>query len=71
MIQMKWQQAEDKFYCTDCNYESFAKQAMEKHIESKHISPGVICQICHKISPTRHALRMHLKRMHNTLPSCL
>ena len=65
---MKIIQEGPNYICTDCQYVTSIKQVLKKHIEAQHISPGVMCEICHKISPTRHALRMHLKRVHNTLP---
>ena len=69
IIQMKILQEGQNYICTDCQYVTSIKQVLKKHIEAQHISPGVMCEICHKISPTRHALRMHLKRVHNTLPT--
>ena len=54
--------------CTDCEYTSQLKSNIEKHVEAQHIRPGVFCEYCSKVCPTRHALRMHLKRNHNTVP---
>jgi len=68
MIQLKTVRIGKDFKCTDCDYETKMKCNLEKHIEAKHISPGVACQFCNKICPTRHALRMHLSRNHNALP---
>lgn len=56
------------FKCSDCDYETSVKGNLGKHIEAKHISPGVVCQFCSKVCPTRHALRMHTTRQHNALP---
>jgi len=53
------------FKCSDCDYETSVKGNLDKHIEAKHISPGVSCQYCAKLCPTRHALRMHVSRQHN------
>jgi len=55
------------FKCSDCDYETSVKGNLEKHIEAKHISPGVSCQYCAKLCPTRHALRMHISRQHSTV----
>ena len=71
MITMKMIKTGQKYYCTDCQYETFVKQVVMKHIEAQHIKPGIECDICHKVSPTRHAWRMHLKRAHNTLPAVM
>jgi len=68
MIQLKTIRVGKDYRCTDCEYETKMKCNLEKHIEAKHISPGVACQFCNKTCPTRHALRMHLSRNHNALP---
>jgi len=68
MIQLKTVRVGKDYRCTDCEYETKMKCNLEKHIEAKHISPGVACQYCNKTCPTRHALRMHLSRNHNALP---
>jgi len=68
MIQLKTVRVGKDYRCTDCEYETKMKCNLEKHIEAKHISPGVACQFCNKTCPTRHALRMHLSRNHNALP---
>ena len=68
MIFAKLGRIENRYYCTDCNYENVVKQVVQKHIEAQHVSPGVECEYCGKVSPTRHVLRMHLKRAHNALP---
>jgi len=54
------------FKCSECDYETTVKGNLGKHIEAKHISPGVTCQFCSKFCPTRHALRMHITRQHST-----
>jgi len=69
LIKMKIVKNEHSFSCTDCDYTSSLKNNAEKHVEAQHIRPGVFCQYCSKVCPTRHALRMHLKRNHNTIPS--
>ena len=68
LIKMKIVKKESTFSCTDCEYTSQLKCNIEKHVEAQHIRPGVFCQYCSKVCPTRHALRMHLKRNHNTIP---
>ena len=68
MIQLKTIKIGKDYRCADCEYETKIKCNLEKHIEAKHISPGVACQFCNKACPTRNALRMHLSRNHNTHP---
>ena len=53
------------FKCSECDYETTVKGNLGKHIEAKHISPGVTCEFCSKFCPTRHALRMHITRQHS------
>jgi len=69
-IAMKIIRADTKYQCADCGYETPTKQVIENHVE-RHIQQGVPCELCGKISPTRHAWRMHLKRAHRTTPSSL
>ena len=38
-------------------------------IEENHIAPSSMCEYCNKVCPSRHALRMHLKRANNAYPS--
>jgi len=71
LIKLKMVKTENTFLCTDCDYRTQLKCNIEKHIEAQHIRPGVFCKFCSKVCPTRHALRMHLKRNHNTIPSIL
>ena len=71
LIKLKMIKTENTFCCTDCEYRSQLKCNIEKHIEAQHIRPGVLCKYCSKVCPTRHALRMHLKRNHNTIPSII
>ena len=51
--------------CIMCGKSSKYKNDITRHIESKHISsPGIKCDNCDKISPTREALRQHNKLVH-------
>jgi len=59
--------------CAQCAYSSDRSSNVRNHIEAKHMtSSGFQCPNCSKISPTRHALKMHTSRkhtMHVTSPS--
>merc|ERR1719481_1846136 len=50
-----------RWRCLSCpDYSTASKQTVKAHVESKHItSAGFFCPTCCKISPTRHALKMH------------
>ena len=51
--------------CIMCGKSSKYKNDITRHIEANHISsPGIKCEICDKISPTREALRQHNKIAH-------
>ena len=53
------------FSCLDCSYITRSKSIMLNHVESRHVEyGGVVCQLCHKLLPTRQALRMHKSREH-------
>ena len=46
--------------CYSCNYSNPTKATVKAHVESKHIlSSGSECSSCHKVCPTRHAMKMH------------
>ena len=52
--------------CIVCGKSSKYKNDITRHIESKHISsPGIKCDNCDKVSPTREALRQHNKLVHH------
>ena len=56
------------FQCLECDYQSKHRQSLQYHIESKHVnSPGHICQICHKVCPTKNALCLHRSRNHKNV----
>lgn len=51
--------------CLECAYQSQNRHNVLAHIEVHHITHGGHkCQLCANISPTRNALRMHMKRKH-------
>jgi len=54
-----------RYHCTLCEYISSNRSGMMNHVESKHFpGPGIICHVCARLNPTRHAHRMHLARAH-------
>ena len=55
------------FKCSDCDYTSKYRANLPKHIECRHISlPGLVCNICQKVYPTRESLRRHVQRHADT-----
>jgi len=49
--------------CLGCHFQSKHKNVVKEHIESRHItSPGFSCTVCHRVSPTRKALKVHIYR---------
>ena len=62
-IERQLSKSEVGWYCTTCNYVNNSKATVKQHIETNHvISAGFECQICGKICPNRHALKMHKLR---------
>jgi len=56
-----------QFQCLDCPYTHKARQRLQFHIESKHVDgPGHVCELCHKVCPTKNALNLHRSRHHKT-----
>jgi hypothetical protein len=55
------------YACLICSKESRHRTHIVNHCESHHIeTPGFPCNICHKRSKTRQALKMHIKKIHQT-----
>ena len=51
--------------CLECSYQSSNRHNVLAHIEAHHIvHGGHKCPICGVSSPTKNALRMHMKRKH-------
>ena len=40
-----------------------------KHVDSKHMDIVYKCDICHKLSPTQHALSEHVRSIHKQMQS--
>ena len=56
--------------CLNCDFKSAWSTNVKQHIESKHVSGiQLACGFCDKISPTRHALAMHIRRYHKFCPA--
>ena len=54
-----------QWYCIICKHIA-NHSALLNHMEAKHFpGPGVVCEVCMKVTPTRHAHRMHLARVHH------
>ncbi|XP_023319955.1 protein tramtrack, beta isoform isoform X24 [Eurytemora carolleeae] len=51
------------YCCQKCDYQTQHQPVMKDHIEAKHVSgPGIVCQICFRVCPTRKAMKMHIYR---------
>ena len=51
--------------CMQCEFTSNKTNNVRNHIEAKHIqSAGFQCSVCNAVSPTRHAMKMHMLRKH-------
>ena len=57
---------ESGWSCSECGFSTHLKSNVTTHIEAKHIvnTGGVACNFCEHVSPTRHALKMHISRKH-------
>jgi len=63
-IDSKIVQLESSEYgCTDCDYTSKFRHNLPKHIEARHVMhPGLQCNTCMKVCPTRESFRRHVAR---------
>ena len=51
--------------CTECDYNSSIKTRLWEHVEAIHVkTAGYECHICHKVSPSYSAFKMHKSRKH-------
>ena len=51
--------------CIECGHSSKRKDAVAKHVESKHIdSGGITCKFCGKFCPNSNSLQAHISRNH-------
>ena len=52
--------------CLMCEHSSQEKNNVKRHIEAKHvILPPLLCSVCNRKAKTSHAMRMHMKSVHN------
>jgi len=52
------------WHCRLCSYSHLRQDVMRKHVDSQHMNITYSCDICHKLSPTQHALKQHQSSMH-------
>ena len=52
------------WYCLSCEFSSTNIGNAKQHVESKHVSAVYNCPYCDKVSPSKKALHMHIKRNH-------
>ena len=51
--------------CVQCEFSLNRSSKLRNHIEAKHMqSVGFQCSFCNAVSPTRHAMKMHMLRKH-------
>ena len=51
--------------CVQCEFSLNRSSKLRNHIEAKHMqSVGFQCYFCNDVSPTRHAMKMHMLRKH-------
>ena len=48
--------------CGLCDYTYNRRNNVARHIEAKHVDMQFQCDLCDKITPTRHALYYHKKK---------
>ena len=48
--------------CGMCEYTYNRRNNVARHIEAKHVEMQFQCDLCDKITPTRHALYYHKKK---------
>jgi len=51
--------------CALCDYSYNRKNNVARHIEANHVEMTFQCNICDKVTPTRHAMYYHKKKMHS------
>ena len=60
---MKWQ-------CTMCEYNTQNRTNLTNHIEKNHMDQSYLCPKCNKEFKSRHALKLHIQRIHDDEPHC-
>ena len=51
--------------CSLCDYSYNRKNNVARHIEANHVEMTFQCNLCDKVTPTRHAMYYHKKKMHS------
>ena len=50
--------------CRQCGYSHHRKEVVYKHVDTKHMDMVYRCDYCHKLTPTQHALKEHMRTNH-------
>lgn len=50
--------------CKECAYTHSRKEVVTKHVDTKHMNLCYRCDNCHKLTPTQHALKEHMRTSH-------
>ena len=53
--------------CRQCGYSHHRKEVVYKHVDTKHMEMVYRCDYCHKLTPTQHALKEHMRTNHKDL----
>ena len=53
--------------CALCDYSYQRRNNVARHIEANHVDMTFHCDMCGKITPTRHAMYYHKKKAHLSL----
>ena len=64
MIESYIQKSEGLWCCSECDYRSRVRGDTVNHVESRHVSSSVSCELCGVVTKTRKALKMHKFRNH-------
>lgn len=48
--------------CVLCSYTYPRRNNVARHVEANHVVANFQCDLCDKVSPTRHALYYHKKK---------
>ena len=50
--------------CALCDYSYQRRNNVSRHIEANHVDMTFHCDMCGKVTPTRHAMYYHKKKAH-------
>jgi hypothetical protein len=54
------------FFCDLCEYSSFQRSCMIKHMKSIHLAKKIYCEMCDFVTVSSYLLNRHLKQAHTT-----